>query len=261
MSSSTILRPIRRLLRDAHALAGFLGRFDGRLWKRNGPDVAFAENPIVFLSELYHYLDMETTDAKPASEMIWAHDEELLTSAREFYARAAEALGESDWAKLTTRLEGERDCDVCVVGGGFTGLSAALHLAERDYDVVLLEAERVGWGASGRNGGQLNSGQRKGQGELERRLGKAAARQLWDLAEEAKAIVKDRIARHGIACDFKPGVLNAAYKPGDVKDLEAAAEHLARDYGYDQVRSVSRSEMAELEKKQQEGETAPPAGQ
>jgi gamma-glutamylputrescine oxidase len=157
-----------------------------------------------------------------------------------YYAATAEGL--SDYP----RLEGALDCDVCVVGGGFTGLSAALHLAERGYDVVLLEAERVGWGASGRNGGQLNSGQRKGQGELERQLGKAAARQLWDLAEEAKATVRERVARHGIACDLKPGVLHAAYKPGDVKDLEADAERLARDYGYAELRAVPRAEMAEM---------------
>ena len=144
------------------------------------------------------------------------------------------------------RLEGELSCDVCVVGGGFTGLSAALHLAERGYQVALLEAERLGWGASGRNGGQLNSGQRKGQGELERRLGKAAARQLWDLAEEAKATVRERIARHGISCDLKPGVLIAAYKPGDVAWLEGEAERLARDYGYGEIRAVSRGEMAEM---------------
>jgi len=143
-------------------------------------------------------------------------------------------------------VEGELDCDVCVVGGGFSGLSAALHLAERGYDVILLEAERLGWGASGRNGGQLNSGQRKPQDELERMLGKATARLLWDLAEEAKATVKERIARHGIACDFKPGVLVAAYKPREVGWLAADAERLESDYGYSEIRPVSRDEVGEM---------------
>ncbi len=155
---------------------------------------------------------------------------------------AATARGLSDHP----RLEGELSCDVCVVGGGYTGLSAALHLAERDYDVVLLEAERIGWGASGRNGGQLNTGQRKPQGELERRLGAAAARQLWELAEEAKATVRARIERHAIDCGYRAGGLNAAYKPGDVRHLVESAEHLERDYGYRQLRAVSRAEMAEL---------------
>ena len=155
---------------------------------------------------------------------------------------AATARGLSDHP----RLEGELSCDVCVVGGGYTGLSAALHLAERDYDVVLLEAERIGWGASGRNGGQLNTGQRKSQCELERRLGQAAAQQLWELAEEAKATVRERIERHAIDCDYRAGGLNAAYKPGDVRHLVESAEHLERDYGYRELRAVSRAEMAEM---------------
>ena len=122
---------------------------------------------------------------------------------------AATAVGMEDHPAL----EGALDCDVCVIGGGFTGISSALHLAERGYDVALLEAERLGWGASGRNGGQLGSGQRKAQDDLERRLGRADARLLWDLAEEAKATVRGRIAQHDIACGYKPGILTAAYKP------------------------------------------------
>ena len=155
---------------------------------------------------------------------------------------AATAVGMEDHPAL----DGALDCDVCVVGGGFTGLSAALHLAERGYDVALLEAERLGWGASGRNGGQLGSGQRKAQDYLEDRLGKADARLLWDLAEEAKAAVRERIARHDIACDYTPGILTAAYKPGDVAWLERNAERLSRDYGYGRIRTVPRAEMNDM---------------
>ena len=108
---------------------------------------------------------------------------------------AATAVGLEDYPALA----GEVRSDVCVVGGGFTGLSAALHLAERGYDGVLLEAARLGWGAAGRNGGQLGTGQRKSQSSLEAMLGEGEARLLWDLAEEAKATVKERIARHQIA--------------------------------------------------------------
>ena len=133
---------------------------------------------------------------------------------------AATAIGLEDHPVL----QGEQSCDVCVVGGGFTGLSAALHLAERGYDVVLLEAERLGWGASGRNGGQLGTGQRKGQDALEKMLGAGDARLLWELAQEAKATVRERIQRHGIACDLKSGVLNVAYKPDDAAWLAASAE-------------------------------------
>ena len=105
-------------------------------------------------------------------------------------------------------LAGTEAADVCVVGGGYTGLSAALHLAEAGLDVVLLEAQRVGWGASGRNGGQVGSGQRRDQDWLEARFGKARARALWDMAEEAKALVRALVARHGIACDLRPGVIS-----------------------------------------------------
>ena len=154
---------------------------------------------------------------------------------------AATAIGLED----RPALAGEVSCDVCVVGGGYTGLSAALHLAERGYEVVLLEAERLGWGASGRNGGQLGTGQRKSQSALEAMLGEGDARLLWDLAEEAKATVKERIARHRIPCDLKAGVVTAAYKAGDVAYLEKEAEILARRYGYPHLRPLSRAEAAE----------------
>lgn len=144
------------------------------------------------------------------------------------------------------RLQEKIRADVCVVGGGFTGLSAALHLAERGYDVVLLEAGRVGSGASGRNGGQLGSGQRLPQRRLERMVGEAQARALWDLAEEAKATVKGRIARHRIACDLKPGVLMAAWKPQDAGYLEENTRHLNEAYGYRHARFVPRDEMAAM---------------
>jgi gamma-glutamylputrescine oxidase len=144
------------------------------------------------------------------------------------------------------RLAGSHYADVCVIGGGFTGVSAALHLAERGYDVVLLEAARIGAGASGRSGGQVLSGQRLGVSELEQAFGAERARLLWRLAEEAKATVRHRIARHAIACDLKPGALVAAYKPGDATRLERTAEHLAEAYDYPHARYVSGEEMAQM---------------
>ncbi len=144
------------------------------------------------------------------------------------------------------RLLGEVTCDVCVIGAGFTGLSAALHLAERGYDAVLLEARRVGWGASGRNGGQLGSGQRQSQDELERLVGAEQARALWDLAEEAKATVKQRIRRHDISCDLKSGALQVAYKPGDAAVLATRAENLRARYDYPHIRAVPRDEVAAM---------------
>ena len=132
-------------------------------------------------------------------------------------------------------LRGETRADVCVVGGGYTGLSAALHLAEAGFDVALVEAHRVGFGASGRNGGQLGSAQRMDQEDLERLVGDDDAAKLWTLAEEAKALVKDLIARHCIDCDLKPGVAKLGFSDAERREIHAHAGHLSERYGYDQA--------------------------
>jgi len=135
--------------------------------------------------------------------------------------------------------------DVVIIGGGYTGLSAALHLAEAGVDVVLIEAEKVGWGASGRNGGQLHSGQRRDQDWLEERLGRDDALRLWTLAEEAKALVKDLIVRHAIACDWRAGLIETTHKrrllPGEI----AYVEKLKNRYGYGAVEWLDRPRLAE----------------
>lgn len=137
-------------------------------------------------------------------------------------------------------LRGETRADICVVGGGYTGLSAALHLAEAGFDVVLAEAQRVGFGASGRNGGQLGSGQRMEQDALERLMGDPEAAKLWTLAEEAKALVRDLIARHGIDCDLKPGVAHFGFTAAEMDELHHYADHLNTRYGYDQIEKLDR---------------------
>ena len=109
--------------------------------------------------------------------------------------------------------------------------------------VILLEAERIGWGASGRNGGQIGSGQRQEEAQLEKRFGLPAARLLWDSAEAAKACVRGLIETHQIDCDLTPGQLVTAAKPGDAGDLELRAERLQRDYGYTQMRYLNRSQL------------------
>lgn len=132
-------------------------------------------------------------------------------------------------------LSGDVKADVCIVGGGYTGLSAALHLAEAGFDVVLLEAHRVGFGASGRNGGQLGSAQRMDQEDLERLVGDDDAAKLWDLAEDAKDLVKSLIAKHQIDCDLKPGVAVLGLSNGEQQELHDHAAHLSDRYGYDQM--------------------------
>jgi len=144
------------------------------------------------------------------------------------------------------RLDGSSRADVCIIGGGYTGLSSALHLAERGFDVVLLEARKPGWGASGRNGGQLCSGQRKDQIELTKMVGADAARQFWELAEAAKDTVKQLVARHQIECDLKPGIAHPNHKPGYAQDTERYVDFLQREYDYRQIEYLERDAMAEL---------------
>ena len=140
-------------------------------------------------------------------------------------------------------LCGEVEADVCVVGGGFTGLSTALNLAEKGYEVALLEAERVGWGASGRNGGQINSDFSCGIERIRDWVGPEDARRLWDLAEESKAIIRERVARHDIDCDLTWGLLLAAEKRRQLDELKETQELYRRDYGYGKTEIVEGPEL------------------
>ncbi|MCP4874308.1 MAG: FAD-binding oxidoreductase [Gammaproteobacteria bacterium] len=145
-----------------------------------------------------------------------------------------------------TPLDGSRRADVCIIGGGYTGLSSALHLAERGYDVVLLEARKPGWGASGRNGGQLCSGQRKDQIALKEMVGTDSARQFWELSEAAKNLSKQLISEHNIDCDLKPGIAHPNHKPGFAQETEKYVEFLQREYDYRQIEYLGREAMTEL---------------
>jgi len=155
---------------------------------------------------------------------------------------AATATGFPDHPTLV----GEEHCDVCVIGGGYTGLSSALHLAERGYNIILLEAYRVGWGASGRNGGQVGSGQRQDQWDLERHVGEGLARELWQLGEAAKARVRDLIQQHAIDCAYRPGVLHVAHKARLAPDLERYVAHLREYYSYDKIHWLPRERLREV---------------
>ena len=141
-------------------------------------------------------------------------------------------------------LEGRSQCDVCVIGGGYTGLSTALHLRQRGYRVTLLEANRIGWGASGRNGGHVATGQRVDQETLEKLVGLERARQLWQLGLEAVDLVCRLINEHGIDCELKQGNLHVASKRADIAALPGEVEHLRKVYGYDGIRYIDRAELA-----------------
>ncbi len=143
-------------------------------------------------------------------------------------------------------LDESIDCDVCVIGGGFTGLSTALNLAERGCDVVVLESRRTAWGASGRNGGQVGTGLNQSQFEIEREYGWARAKLLWDMCEEAKAEVRNRIDRHAIDCDYKPGVLGVAVTSSDARAYEKQVEHLQSRYLCDSIHYVDRRQIQSI---------------
>ncbi|MEO4041331.1 FAD-binding oxidoreductase [Hoeflea sp. CAU 1731] len=143
-------------------------------------------------------------------------------------------------------LEQNEQCDVCIIGGGYTGLSAALHLAQSGLDVILLEANRVGWGASGRNGGQLGSGQRVDQDQLETMFGVEKAQALWRLGEESKALVHKLIADHKIECGYHSGIMYVDHRQRFVESSRAYAEKLQNDYGYEQIRFIDKSELSKI---------------
>jgi len=142
-------------------------------------------------------------------------------------------------------LDGDRQADVVIIGGGFTGLSAATHLAKAGTNVVLIEAHRFGDGASGRNGGQLGTGQRAWAEELEGELGFTRAKALFDLAEEAKAHLLDFTAANGIDIDYMPGQMSLAHKPRYVDDYKAHAEIMASRFNYPHVSFMDARETAE----------------
>ncbi|WP_309083533.1 FAD-binding oxidoreductase [Chelativorans sp.] len=142
-------------------------------------------------------------------------------------------------------LEGDIRADVAIVGGGFTGLSAAAHLAKAGVDVVLVEANRVGDGASGRNGGQLGTGQRDWPEELETELGFARSKALFDLAEEAKAHLLEFAQANGIEIDYVAGHLSVAHKRRYVDAYRAHADIMRERYSYPHIKFMDAKETAE----------------
>jgi gamma-glutamylputrescine oxidase len=129
-------------------------------------------------------------------------------------------------------LRGDLQADVVVVGAGFAGLSSAIELAQRGYQVVLLEADRVCSGASGRNGGQAIVGYASGQAPFEQQLGRAQASLAWNMSLEAIDLIDERIAAFKIDCDRVKGYLYVADSPRKARALEDDMQTLARDYGF-----------------------------
>lgn len=142
-------------------------------------------------------------------------------------------------------LQGEQSADVCIIGGGYTGLSAALHLAQRGQRVVLLEAGNVAQGASGRNGGHVGVGQRIDPITLERQLGRDYAAALWQLGLEAVELVEALIDNHQIACGLKANIIHLAHKARFLSDYREEVEFLEQRYGYKECRFLPAQELAD----------------
>ena len=148
----------------------------------------------------------------------------------------------------TTRhapLDSTITVDVCVIGGGLTGISTALNLAERGHSVAVLEASKVGWAASGRNGGQLIAGFACGIDAFAQYLPEEDVKRIWALGQETLDIVRMRVEKHRIDCDLTSGYLTAANKPRDVDALRHARDDAATRFGYDRLRYIERDALGQ----------------
>lgn len=145
-------------------------------------------------------------------------------------------------------LKGDARADLAVIGAGYTGLWAAWTAAQAGLKVIVLDAHRAGFGASGRNGGQVGTGYNKGQRALETAMGAANARAVWDIAEAAKAQLRDFCATHAPEARYLPGVAHGEYSVSEAGEVRAEVDHLARNYGYDQIDILPRDAMQALVK-------------
>ena len=156
-----------------------------------------------------------------------------------WYAASANVLEEFPSAK------GELIFDIAIIGAGFSGLSSALHLSQLGYKVCVLDAHRVGWGASGRNGGQVGSGQRIGQDELESLVGFDHAKQAFDIGVEAADLVRELIKKHKIDCSYKDGTIEALHRKRYDKEMFEYVEMMHEKYNYHSLSYLTPQEMSE----------------
>lgn len=156
-----------------------------------------------------------------------------------WYAASAQPLQEFPSAKGALKF------DIAIIGAGFSGLSSALHLSELGYKVCVLDAHRVGWGASGRNGGQVGSGMRIGQDELEGLVGFDRAKQAFDIGVAAADLVRDLIRQHKIDCAYKDGTIEALHRKRYDEETRRYVEMMHEKYDYTSMSYLTPEEMRE----------------
>ena len=163
------------------------------------------------------------------------HDNEKIS----FYRSSVEDLNSQD------QLTSDIDVDICVIGGGLTGISSAINLSKKGYSVILCEARKIGWGASGRNGGQLGIGMRKDQFTIEKKLGLKHAKELWSLGLEAVEDVKNLIKENEIDCHLVNGVMSTACFEKDIDEYEFEIEHMAKNYDFEGYQFFNKEKIRE----------------
>lgn len=163
------------------------------------------------------------------------HDNEKIS----FYRSSVEDLNSQD------QLTSDKDVDICIIGGGLTGISSAINLSKKGYSVILCEARKIGWGASGRNGGQLGIGMRKDQFTIEKKLGLRHAKELWSLGLEAVEDVKNLIKENEIDCHLVNGVMSTACFEKDIDEYKFEIEHMAKNYDFEGYKFFNKEKIRE----------------
>ncbi len=163
------------------------------------------------------------------------HDNEKIS----FYRSSVEDLNSQE------QLTSDIDVDICIIGGGLTGISSAINLSKKGYSVILCEARKIGWGASGRNGGQLGIGMRKDQFTIEKKLGLKHAKELWSLGLEAVEDVKNLIKENEIDCHLVNGVMSTACFEKDIDEYKFEIEHMAKNYDFEGYKFFNKEKIRE----------------
>ncbi len=177
--------------------------------------------------------------AAPAASNLYHNMKHTQSHTGSYYA--ASANDKTDFAPLA----GSVNADVCVIGAGFTGISTALHLAERGYNVHVVEANKVGWGASGRNGGQMIGGI-AGENAILKHHGPGIAKQIWDMRWAGHEIIRNRVEQYNIQCDLKSGYLDVAIKERHVRDQYEECEYLEQNNFPHEFQILSQTETRDL---------------